>query len=1065
MSKANSRWGMVGMLMGTSRLRSASKKRKDTKGSIDASSLRNGEAPGQPLQGTRVGTREGSMAEVMKVEEPTDAVLSRAVSQEDLGRTSDLEASLADEQLYSLVPRPNITEATRVDEPLALPSSTGSPGDLGRTSEVEASLAEEQFYKAVSERRSSEDHDQGWTDVTVRQQSTPPLSSESTKPTAPPETSKPVATNDVVEPSQKAPNNALALLEQKLENKNTEMTGLELAKKELEDRLAALQSDLASARAETGQLRVEKDQQAQNTKLLEAAAQRREEELAEAKRNKETAARDLEDGGRRVTALEGDLAAQVEAIMRVREELLGAKDALAEVERKRDEVTQDLEDARRKVTGLEADLAAQAEARIRAENDLAEVKTKAENDLVEVKRSRDEATRSLDDAQRRVRALEEDLAAQVGANRRVENELTKAKESGEGVARDLETARRRVAVLEEDLAVQAETMSNIEDELAKTKETGAGAARDLEDARRRAEVLEDNLAAQAKAMDRVKDELTKTKESGEGVARDLVDARRRAKALEDNLAAQAKAMARVEDELMKAKRSGEAAGRDLENSRRRIQAFEKDLAAQTEAKKGLRDELVEALQDLEMVRRRLEESEKRGVDVEVQHRDLVEKHRNGEEELQRVQGLHTETSKALVAAHTNVASLREELEAAQSSLNKDTKRNEELEDVVAELERTNEELQGLGDQYTRAVDALDSACTQVESLSDENSKLRSQLASSAAVLAEKEKEIQKLQRRSETIKQPNDHDLQLEALTRQNRMLHDQLRRQSDELRQKTFPRPDARNGTVSSKGDVAAAITSMIDRLNADIFQAAAHMADTLDFSNTIYDGAVESRGVLERASVTMGKPLAVALQAISGRTQDDFNPLPVQIGLQACLVSCCARIISSWCPGDWEYGDFLSAIYHRLVGTTPPNIAVKWRALTERQLKNPSDKAVQVEMEEYVLRNLVDALVISGWRKTQSNGRDLLAKFRERLSQIVKVALRLNVALVDDWEATVIYPDDPFDTEAMEDAYDWGQESDYVVCTTDLGLKMAGSIVLKPKVVIREMLAEETGYDFSSD
>lgn len=143
-------------------------------------------------------------------------------------------------------------------------------------------------------------------------------------------------------------------------------------------------------------------------------------------------------------------------------------------------------------------------------------------------------------------------------------------------------------------------------------------------------------------------------------------------------------------------------------------------------------------------------------------------------------------------------------------------------------------------------------------------------------------------------------------------------------------------------------------------------------------------------------------------------------------------------------------------------PHLATKWRAVTEHQLKKVSDDTVQAEMEVYISKNLMDALVVSGWRKTQFSTKEFLAKSRERLGQIVKSALRLNMALGDNWEVIAVHAGEHFDTDKMEDAYgkEESQREDRVVCTTDMGLRMAaGSVVLKPKIVLRSMLAEETG------
>lgn len=93
------------------------------------------------------------------------------------------------------------------------------------------------------------------------------------------------------------------------------------------------------------------------------------------------------------------------------------------------------------------------------------------------------------------------------------------------------------------------------------------------------------------------------------------------------------------------------------------------------------------------------------------------------------------------------------------------------------------------------------------------------------------------------------------------------------------------------------------------------------------------------------------------------------------------------------------------------------------------------------------------------------MLAIFDERLTMIVKLALQLNQILGDDWEAAVVSPDDKFEPKRMDDAYDDETAvEDYVVCTTDVGLRAVegrGAIV-KPKVVLRSMMQEEMGYLF---
>lgn len=117
------------------------------------------------------------------------------------------------------------------------------------------------------------------------------------------------------------------------------------------------------------------------------------------------------------------------------------------------------------------------------------------------------------------------------------------------------------------------------------------------------------------------------------------------------------------------------------------------------------------------------------------------------------------------------------------------------------------------------------------------------------------------------------------------------------------------------------------------------------------------------------------------------------------------------------------------------------------------------------FVTKSLVCVLHVAGWSETGPEAEKTLAAFDERLSMIVKVALRLNTTLEEDWEATTAQPDEAFDPETMDDAYDEYEETgviERVVCTTDIGLTALSEhgTNVKPKVVIRSMLEEDRGY-----
>lgn len=124
-----------------------------------------------------------------------------------------------------------------------------------------------------------------------------------------------------------------------------------------------------------------------------------------------------------------------------------------------------------------------------------------------------------------------------------------------------------------------------------------------------------------------------------------------------------------------------------------------------------------------------------------------------------------------------------------------------------------------------------------------------------------------------------------------------------------------------------------------------------------------------------------------------------------------------------------------------------------------------MEAALKTFVTESLVCALHVAGWSETGPEAEKMLAAFDERLSMIVKVALRLNTTLGEDWEAITVQPDEAFDPETMDDAYDEYEETEVierVVCTTDIGLTALSErgTNVKPKVVIRSMLDEDRGY-----
>ncbi|KAG5718633.1 hypothetical protein E4T56_gene16513 [Termitomyces sp. T112] len=532
-----------------------------------------------------------------------------------------------------------------------------------------------------------------------------------------------------------------------------------------------------------------------------------------------------------------------------------------------------------------------------------------------------------------------------------------------------------------------------------------------------------------------------------------------------------KAVTKVkEEELLNAQEAELRAIKEAAICRQQNHAVEAASKGYLKEMTDMKDELAMAKKEGDELKVCVKEATKQNLELEERSRRLLDEHLAKEKEFERIRGISSDTDSALKSALSGLDRARMEQQDTDTKLRESLMKNKTLADqnmrLRDDLAVAKKELTEMRANDVETKKILEIALADLKSASQEKATVEGRIAAQEPKIAEMEKEIQSLRRLAgEMVKKHT----QADVLERKNRMLIDQLRRQSAELRQKySFPDiPVPRSLTPIAKADLVASVLGLVNRLNSDIFQIAAHMSESLDFTFKSDAGSYDRKAAVERTSITMGRPLALLLHTLAQRSDAEFNPFPVQIGLQACLVDCSAKIIASWCPGHWDYADFIAAIYSRIVGTTP-GLAARWRAITERQLKTSSDGAVQTEMEEYFLRNLVDALIVAGWRRSSENARTLVDTFRERIAQVAKLALRLNTMLSDDLEILIVHSNETFDEERMEDAYDVGSEEEYadvnqIVCTTEMGLKFSteDNALLKPKVVLQAALTGETRYD----
>lgn len=282
---------------------------------------------------------------------------------------------------------------------------------------------------------------------------------------------------------------------------------------------------------------------------------------------------------------------------------------------------------------------------------------------------------------------------------------------------------------------------------------------------------------------------------------------------------------------------------------------------------------------------------------------------------------------------TEIRRLEKRLQGVEGSQSDTTKRLEAAEQLNRELDERNKQylverqanekqFRSLQENNVKTANRLKATISELATVTLGNEELKKQNRLQAGEIQAREKELARVKGEMAEMSMNTPHGGQLEVLERQNRMLQDQVRRQSRELQStmsQSLPRPiqNLQPLEPSGKEDISGGVIGLLDTLNSEIFQTAAFMADSLSYTNSGALSAQISKEAIKRSTQTIGQPIVLILRSRLAQTNADFDPLPIQIALQACLVDSCMRIISSWYPGHWEYSDFLSTIYSRIQGT----------------------------------------------------------------------------------------------------------------------------------------------------
>ncbi|KIL61941.1 hypothetical protein M378DRAFT_13152 [Amanita muscaria Koide BX008] len=313
-----------------------------------------------------------------------------------------------------------------------------------------------------------------------------------------------------------------------------------------------------------------------------------------------------------------------------------------------------------------------------------------------------------------------------------------------------------------------------------------------------------------------------------------------------------------------------------------------------------------------------------------------------------------------------------------------------------------------------------------------------------------------------------------EFLKNQNRVLQEHRDRRLDE--QKTFEDQVRDSSTahlsrflnsnsIKTNKSVEQEVVMLLDILNSEVYQAAACIADLLETRSQLPMTSGPGGAEESRLTKVIGKGLTEVLKA---RTIEGayFDPLIVQVAIQMCMNHCCAKIIRSWCPGMWNYSDFLSTLYTGIRATEDSATANKWRAVTHAQFRQ--NENTKTSMTHFLIEHLMSLLTFIGLPDSSKSW--VTELLEERCPIIVGPALHINNAIFEDagsdrLDIVLVRPDELFDTFTMENSFGRnGETGEVVVATADLGFRriagdyLAVSHLVKPKVVLSSAFDADT-------
>ncbi|KAJ8585542.1 hypothetical protein M405DRAFT_745109 [Rhizopogon salebrosus TDB-379] len=250
------------------------------------------------------------------------------------------------------------------------------------------------------------------------------------------------------------------------------------------------------------------------------------------------------------------------------------------------------------------------------------------------------------------------------------------------------------------------------------------------------------------------------------------------------------------------------------------------------------------------------------------------------------------------------------------------------------------------------------------------------------------------------------------------------------------------------SKADTlsGAEVIRLVDELNQEIMQTAAFISDSFDFVRK-----PEHLDEMKEASARTSELIGPTMTSLLGAVQHGEDPLLIQVALQAATVEFSRWIIMTWDFDGLQAEQPLAEIYNDVRDTESQAVSGRWRALTRSHAQKLALQEADVHstMVAHISDTLVIVMIAAGCTKNyEETYREFTMKFGERVSNIVRMAARLNRAMGEEVTSADLWPThaaagEKFETESMKDFDEGsGAQSGVVLCTTALGLQRSEKV-----------------------